>query len=209
MKMPKTKNTDPFPKYSHAIRLRNASFDWLYTVTADRPLTGADKKTIINAVRKTHPGNETASFRPEDVVSVSVMAAPSAVDAIAVPSGMELDGEPFLLYIPPEGAVRITLDRIDRNSTPEQTYPNDFLVPSNIYNMDCDGSAVKRLFAQILCEYASRDPKRNRPTWHGIVGVPNRFMRKYGVCQLDDPQVVMVLAVDGGGDPLQETWPDV
>ena len=207
--MTKTKNTDPFPKYSHAIRLRNTSFDWLYTVTSDRPLTGADKKTIINAVRKTHPENETASFRPEDVVSVSVMTAPSAADAIAVPSGMELDGEPFLLYIPPKGAVRITLDRIDRNSTPEQTYPNDFLVPSNIYNMDCDGSAVKRLFAQILCEYASRNTKPNRPTWHGIVGVPNRFMRKYGVCQLDDPQVVMVLAVDGNGDPLRETWPDV
>lgn len=207
--MTKTKNTDPFPKYSHAIRLRNTSFDWLYTVTADRPLTGADKKTIINAVRKTHPENETASFRPEDVVSVSVMTAPSAADAIAVPSGMELDGEPFLLYIPPKGAVRITLDRIDRNSTPEQTYPNDFLVPSNIYNMDCDGSAVKRLFAQILCEYASRNTKPNRPTWHGIVGVPNRFMRKYGVCQLDDPQVVMVLAVDGNCDPLRETWPDV
>lgn len=203
--MPETKNTDPFPKYSHAVRLRNASSDWLCTVTADRPLAGADKKTIMNAVRKTHPGNETAAFRPEDVVSVSVMAAPSAADVIAVPSGMELDGEPFLLYVPPEGAVRITLDRIDRNSTPERTYPNDFLVPSNVYNMDCDGSAVKRLFAQILCEYAGRD----LPTWHGIVGIPNGFMEKYGVCQLEDPQVAMVLMVDGGGDPLQETWPDV
>lgn len=203
--MPETKNTDPFPKYSHAVRLRNASSDWLCTVTADRPLAGADKKTIMNAIRKTHPGNETASFRPEDVVSVSVIAAPSAADVIAVPSGMELDGEPFLLYIPPEGAVRITLDRIDRNSTPERTYPNDFLVPSNVYNMDCDGSAVKRLFAQILCEYTGRD----LPTWHGIVEIPNGFMEKYGVCQLEDPQVAMVLMVDGGGDPLQETWPDV
>lgn len=207
--MPKTKNTDPFPKYSHAVRLRNASSDWLCTVTADRPLAGADKKTIMNAVRKTHPGNETASFRPEDVVSVSVMAAPSAADVIAMPSGMELDGEPFLLYIPPEGTVRITLDRIDRNSTPARTYPNDFLVPSNVYNMDYDGSAVKRLFAQILCEYASREPEPGLPTWHGIVGIPNGFMRKYGVYPLDDPQVIMVLAVDGDSDPLRETWPDM
>lgn len=203
--MPETKNTVPFPKYSHAVRLRNASSDYLCTVTADRPLADADKKTIMDAVRKTHPGNETASFRPEDVLSVSVMETASVTDVIAVPSGMELDGRPLLLYIPPEGAVRITLDRIDRNSTPAQTYPNDFLVPSNVYNMDCDGSAVKRLFAQILCEYAGRD----LPTWHGIVGIPNGFMKKYGVYPLDDPQVVMVLAVDGDNDPLRETWPDM
>ena len=56
-------------------------------------------------------------------------------------------------YIHPDGVSIIAINRHDMNT--DEIYANRFKVPSNILNMDCDGTAIRRLFAQIVEEYNS------------------------------------------------------
>lgn len=102
----------------------------------------------------------------------------------------------FGYYICPEGACRISVHRFDRNTT--ESYTDQFLVPSNILNMDCDGKYVKKLFRQIAREFNQTE---NKPTcdvftWHDFVSIPNEFLKQYGVKQLERPDIMLYVNVD-------------
>lgn len=192
-----------FPRHTYSVRLKNGESDYLCSVTVNVPFASADRGVVLYAVRKTHPDRMLDVFGPGDILSVDPAPVVSAAHTIAVPSGITVDNKPLVMYVHHEGAVRITLTRIDRNVTPEATYPNDFMVPSNIYNMDCDGTALRRLFAQAAYEWAydkflrgkGPEPVADRISWDDVVGVPAYFMGRYGIKPLDEPEVAMVLTV--------------
>lgn len=200
-----------FPRHTYSVRLKNGESDYLCTVTVNNAtFASADRGAVLYAVRKTHPDIALDAFGPGDVLSVEPAPVTSSAHTIAVPSGIAVCGEPLVVYVPPEGAIRVTLDRVDRNVTPEVTYLNDFMVPSNVYNMDCNGTALKRLFAQAAYEWAcdkfvrgkGPEPVRDLISWDDVVGVPSYFMSRYGIKPLDEPNIAMVLTVGVDESPF-------
>lgn len=119
-------------------------------------------------------------------------------------------------YIHPDGVSIIAINRHDMNT--DEIYANRFKVPSNILNMDCDGKAIRRLFAQIVEEYNSTKSVRRLfaqtvkeydaadvVTWHdAITMIPNKFMQAYGVEMLPEPDIMLDLTVNANEPVIQE-----
>lgn len=119
-------------------------------------------------------------------------------------------------YIHPDGVSIIAINRHDMNT--DEIYANRFKVPSNILNMDCDGTAIRRLFAQIVEEYNSTKSVRRLfaqtvkeydaadvVTWHdAITMIPNKFMQAYGVEMLPEPDIMLDLTVNANEPVIQE-----
>lgn len=119
-------------------------------------------------------------------------------------------------YIHPDGVSIIAINRHDMNT--DEIYTNRFKVPSNILNMDCDGKAIRRLFAQIVEEYNSTKSVRRLfaqtvkeydaadvVTWHdAITMIPNKFMQAYGVEMLPEPDIMLDLTVNANEPVIQE-----
>lgn len=119
-------------------------------------------------------------------------------------------------YIHPDGVSIIAINRHDMNT--DEIYANRFKVPSNILNMDCDGKAIRRLFAQIVEEYNSTKAVRRLfaqtvkeydaadvVTWHdAITMIPNKFMQAYGVEMLPEPDIMLDLTVNANEPVIQE-----
>lgn len=119
-------------------------------------------------------------------------------------------------YIHPDGVSIIAINRHDMNT--DEIYANRFKVPSNILNMDCDGKAIRQLFAQIVEEYNSTKSVRRLfaqtvkeydaadvVTWHdAITMIPNKFMQAYGVEMLPEPDIMLDLTVNANEPVIQE-----
>lgn len=119
-------------------------------------------------------------------------------------------------YIHPDGVSIIAINRHDMNT--DEIYANRFKVPSNILNMDCDGTAIRRLFAQIVEEYNSTKSVRRLfaqtvkeydaadvVTWQdAITMIPNKFMQAYGVEMLPEPDIMLDLTVNANEPVIQE-----
>lgn len=119
-------------------------------------------------------------------------------------------------YIHPDGVSIIAINRHDMNT--DEIYANRFKVPSNILNMDCDGKAIRQLFAQIVEEYNSTKAVRRLfaqtvkeydaadvVTWHdAITMIPNKFMQAYGVEMLPEPDIMLDLTVNANEPVIQE-----
>lgn len=119
-------------------------------------------------------------------------------------------------YIHPDGVSIIAINRHDMNT--DEIYANRFKVPSNILNMDCDGKAIRRLFAQIVEEYNSTKSVRRLfaqtvkeydaadvVTWQdAITMIPNKFMQAYGVEMLPEPDIMLDLTVNANEPVIQE-----
>lgn len=119
-------------------------------------------------------------------------------------------------YIHPDGVSIIAINRHDMNT--DEIYANRFKVPSNILNMDCDGTAIRQLFAQIVEEYNSTKSVRRLfaqtvkeydaadvVTWHdAITMIPNKFMQAYGVEMLPEPDIMLDLTVNANEPVIQE-----
>lgn len=120
-------------------------------------------------------------------------------------------------YIHPDGASIISINRHDMNT--DEIYASLFKVPSNILNMDCDGKAIRQLFAQIVEEYNSTkavrrlfaqtvkeyDAAADVVTWHDtITMIPNKFMQAYGVEMLPEPDIMLDLTVNANEPVIQE-----
>lgn len=87
-------------------------------------------------------------------------------------------------YIPPEGESEIMLCRDDPDTGEHLT--NQFIVPTNVLNMDCECRAIKLLFLQIMQEYKAENSITDPQNWHDFIQIPNKFLKKYGVQQKED-----------------------
>ena len=195
--------SERYPKYDYSVGIKHRFHDVTCTVRTSIPdLHEKPKDLVMRLVRLTHSeGGGLMNYATVPAEAVyDVHPAPAHVaDAMTVAmEEFESDGTPFLYYVWPDDAVRVTLARVDVNANErEVTYPNDFLVPSRVFNHDCDGKAIKQLLSQAAYEWrktqAGTDP--GAMTWDDVVRVPNDFLSKYGLHQCSEPDVLMTLTV--------------
>ena len=133
--------------------------------------------------------------RPEDIKSIRPMPSES-IHGFTIRFHNEQYN--FDWYTYPEGECRVMLHRHDENTSEDLS--NDFIVPSNVVNADYTGEAVKRLFEQIAEEYVEAQRLRSNPefagfNWHDFIGIPEQFMKKYGVQPIAHPDIMCDITV--------------
>lgn len=108
----------------------------------------------------------------------------------------------FDYYAYPEGDARVVLHRHDENTG--ENLSNEYVVPLNVVNVDCTGAALKRLFVQIARDYVDTvgtDPEMF--TWHDFIGIPTKFLAKYGVKPVENPNILCDVTVTANSPMLR------
>lgn len=117
------------------------------------------------------------------------------------------DGTVF--YREPGETVQITMVRTDENGT--QPPLTDLVsVPTFLVEKDCNGNAVRRLFAQIARDFIKKpnaacifpDKEHGIATWNEFVNIPPAFLKRYGVSITPAHDTMLILEVPMDGNAI-------